>query len=326
MPKPISTFAACMICLCLMCTGMQGYAQEPIDKKVDRKVDQRVDREVDKKIDQTLDDAVQSIGNLFKKKKKVKTEDGEEVQISTEGDEIVIEDETGSEVRISYEADDAEIDPNVQPSSFIGSFTISFSESKNGKVKKDYPMSLEYFVDEYQLAFIPEDEDGEAGVMIWDRQRGTMTTKMDDDGQRIAMVIPMRGFQVTVDSKEVEQPEFNIEATGNTKEISGYLCKEYRYKSETEQGTIWMTEDFDLNWYDMFSFVGIKGQKKGNGMNSQFPVDGMMMEMRSEVPDKGIVREYKITDVSEGSVDKEIFSLDGYTVQSLGGSIFNSND
>ena len=76
--------------------------------------------------------------------------------------------------------------------------------------------------------------------------------------------------------KIAKTEETTIEATGNTKNILGYECTEYKITNTNSNGIVWVAEDAELSFPK--AFYAVK-PKKGPDQSWAANLDGLIMEM-----------------------------------------------
>ncbi|MEZ4825013.1 MAG: DUF4412 domain-containing protein [Bacteroidia bacterium] len=315
------------ICLLLMFfVGTSSvFAQINVGNKVKRKVDQRVDRKVDEAIDDALD-------NIFNKKKK------EAGEVDTDGDgnpdTEISSDENGNvtiksdESEVTISMDEEESAPvAVQPSTFIGSFTLSSSEYKSGKLKKDNPVTMNYHIDKFQFATEMEsqDEDVSEMIMIYDRQTRKSTMKMIKGDEKTAMITKIPNIKVGVSNTSVDKGTYSVTPTGKTRVIEGYNCKEYIVETDKEINHVWLTEEISMDVTSLTDFVKVKDSNGGmTDFTNVYKINGFMLESHIETKGKDETTDIFIKNLKIGSVNAGVFSTDGYTVTDMSslGSMF----
>lgn len=296
-------------------------AQINIGRKVKRKVNDRVDRKVDDAIDDALD-------GLFKKKKAEaeETAEAEDVEVTTNENGEVVIDSDGENVIVSVEEDDSE-PVEVEPVEQTGRWTMEVSEYKKGKLKKDMPARITYHIDTYKFAseIHAANEDVDEVISIYDRRDRKVTMKSVKDGEKTAFITKMPRIKVGVSKKAVQEGEFTVKPTGQSKSIEGYLCKEYKIDSSDEITYAWITEELIFDIRAMNDLVQVKDQ---NGMMTDYSnvynITGFMLEAHTEIKGKDETRDFFVRDIHVGDVDPEIFSLDGYEITDMSsmGSMF----
>ncbi|MEZ4776286.1 MAG: DUF4412 domain-containing protein [Bacteroidia bacterium] len=321
---PLKSITIVVLLLAFFAGISPASAQINVGNKVKRKVDQRVDRKVDDAIDDALD-------NIFNKKKKEAGEvdtdgDGEaDTEISSDDQGNVTIKSKESEVSISM--DEEESNEAVQPSSFIGSFTLSSSEYKNGKLKKDNPVSMTYHIDKFQFATELESQDDEVTemIMIYDRQTRKSTMKTVKGNEKTAMITKIPNIKVGVSNTSVDKENYTITPTGQTRVIEGYLCKEYIVDTEKELSHVWLTEDLNVDVTSLTDFIKVKDSNGGmTDYTNVYKIKGFLLESHTETKGKDETHDIFIKNLKIGSVDKNIFSTDGFTVTDMSslGSMF----
>ena len=108
-------------------------------------------------------------------------------------------------------------------------------------------------------------------TMVYDVERETMFSFIENGGQKMKMGVDFK----TGDSAN-EEPVFTITATGNTKTILGYNCKEYKMTGENMTATVWVTKDVDIRFP---STLYSNKKNKSNNQKWMKDLDGWAMEM-----------------------------------------------
>ncbi|RMG64584.1 MAG: DUF4412 domain-containing protein [Bacteroidetes bacterium] len=314
---PFSCLSGLLIALFVI-TGLPSLSAQSLPERVTRKVTRRAERKVERTIDNAVDEALEGIFNRRDKPQRTETEgDSTNVEVTpTESGGIRVTN-PDDEVEVTIEED---TNPSeALPSTFTGYFTMEVTESKNGKPKKDYPMSVTYHIDTYKFAFITADpEKNTQMTVIVDRQARKMTNKMDNDGERTATVLPMPRIKVGVRNQSVEEGTYTVSETGRTKNILGYDCREYRVETEAEVTLAWVAEAFNPDLQRSFDFVEVNGNRGGmTHYNNLYKLQGMVLEAHTEIKGKNETRDMFITDLVPGLVKPEVYSLDGFQVSDV---------
>jgi len=303
--------------LVLLTAIMPVMAQNPT-RRAKNRVNWRLNREVDKKVDEAVGEALEKLLTKDKKEKEAEAgaEKGEnpDVEVNESG-EMTVKGEDG-EVTLSVE--EADENEPVVASDFTGSFTMEVDEYKKGKQKKDMPVRIRYHFDAYKVAFEVLDEKSTT-TMIIDRENRKMTTKIDDGKEKTATIMPMLKIKVAIDKEEWEEMDVQVEPTGKTKTIEGYLCREYRVETEEEVTLAWMTDELGFDFSTFLDMVAIKGQAGQNAaqFGNIYGMEGMMLEAHTEVKGKEEERHTYLKNIRTGSNDPKVFSLEGYQVNDL---------
>ncbi|MEL6675362.1 MAG: DUF4412 domain-containing protein [Bacteroidota bacterium] len=295
-------------------------AAQSIRNRIKRKLNERIDRKVEEKVDEKIDDALDKILSGDSKEGTADSTRKQEVNVKVKNH--------GDEVNITIGADDT-APADVKPSEFIGYYTMEYRSYKNGKEEKDSPSTISYYMDTYRFAMKPQQPgEDEQITMIMDRGKRKMINKIiDEDGNKTAMILPMIkiGVKVNTDAQSTEQystESANVQATGRSKTIHGYLCKEYKVENEEGTTLVWITNGTDLNMAEMLSFINVQASGSGSAApsgqyNNVYSLGGFPME--SHFTDKKGKQKtsYQIKEFKKGSVPAEIFSLSGYEVQDV---------
>ena len=120
-------------------------------------------------------------------------------------------------------------------------------------------------------------------IMIFDMENKASILLMENEEAKnsFAYKLDFDGV-LDEDSISVEESNFKVEKTGNTKDILGYTCDEYFVKSEDGQGTYWITADLingsNSFWSSDSPFASSKMQEKYADHFANMP-KGNFMEM-----------------------------------------------
>lgn len=158
----------------------------------------------------------------------------------------------------------------VQPAK---SYAFNHKVEMQMKNEKDL-INIDYYLpdtgDFFGMA-INDQKNKDDFMMVYDVDREAMFTYMENGGQKMKM-----GVSFKTDDKDIETPEFIIKATGNTKTILGYDCKEYKITGENMTAIIWITKDVDIR----FPSTLYSGDKnKNNNQEWMKDLDGWAMEL-----------------------------------------------
>lgn len=233
------------------------------------------------------------------------------VQVSTNEADVTIEQTT-------------ELPTNVQPSEFIGSFDAIMQEFKKGKPTDD-AATMSYYIDSYQMAVVAKTDQDQPMHSIFDRQKGTMTLLMDDDGEKTGIVMKMPKVSVK-DKKGASNTDNNATMptkTGKTKVIDGHLCYEYLMQTnDNDLLHMWVAPDMKYNFAESMNIMQM--QQKGNqkDLYQQAGIDGTTLQMQIEDTKKEEIVQIDYRNFVVGKVDKSKFSTAGYqltNMSSMGG-------
>jgi hypothetical protein len=136
-------------------------------------------------------------------------------------------------------------------------YMVTETYDKKDVIKMDFFM---YYSANYPCVGIETktiaDEKGETtpvtAVMVMDGENKSMLMLTDVNGMKMGMIsaIPdSNDLQTQSDKKGKKSTPPTFTKTGNTREIAGYICDEYTYKSNEDKtsGKVWFTKDANLN-------------------------------------------------------------------------------
>jgi hypothetical protein len=156
------------------------------------------------------------------------------------------------------------------------SYAFSHKVEMQMKSGKDL-MDVNYYLPESGNFFCTQIKDEKIKddfFTVYDADKEAMFTYMKNDGKKVKMGIEFKISDTTDDAHGTEV--IDIKATGNTRTILGYKCKEYAMTGENMTGTIWMTKDVDIRFpSNLYS----PKQNKRNNQDWMKNIDGWAMEM-----------------------------------------------
>lgn len=107
----------------------------------------------------------------------------------------------------------------------------------------------------------------EDGFFIFDKNNHCMLILSNEDGEKSGMAIQMPADSLTnsaeyadLTDEELEGMNIYYKATGKTKKILGYKCREYMYRgAETDSidVRVWATRDIDLDYSNAYKYMGM---------------------------------------------------------------------
>jgi len=181
---------------------------------------------------------------------------------------------------------------------------------KNGK--KETPSILKSYLSKDTnytgMEFFDPKNPEAVTAMIFDVPNQALIMLMERDNQKSSFAY--KADESTIGdatdeaiAAQVEDPEFVIEKTGNTKEILGYECDEYHVKSKDGEGLYWMTEEpiggYASFWGTNSPFMSAKAQRDYASHFSNLP-KGNFMEM-TYTTSEGDKIDMKVTEINESA-------------------------
>lgn len=211
--------------------------------------------------------------------------------------------------------------------SFTG-FMVMEVTSTDKKGKSEEPVRINYLLSQEPefmgMNFQDPKKPENATTTIMDTKNEAMVMLMSSDGQKSSFAIKMdyEKVQELVDEEaeeQLENPEYKLTKTGNTKTILGYDCEEWLVVSEDGEGRYWITEK-PIDGLSIFSpqsnpMVSNKTMERYTSMFSNAP-KGSFMEMIFTDPD-GTVTDMKVIEIDTNSPKK--YSMADYPNMLSGG-------
>ncbi|MEL6924156.1 MAG: hypothetical protein AAFO94_08920 [Bacteroidota bacterium] len=164
------------------------------------------------------------------------------------------------------------------------SYTLDLQMLCEVSSRKEKPQEVLYHFSKAGGVFAFEaEEDGKKNLMVIDMEKDLMIMYLTENGKKTATALPgMMKLGMTMAKKQMEDNGTaenigSMKATGNSKEVAGYNCKEFEYMYNKEKTLSYVTEDIDFSWPEAFGDM----LKKFMPDNSDFPAEafqGMALE------------------------------------------------
>lgn len=180
--------------------------------------------------------------------------------------------------------------PTETDYSFTG-YMIMEVISTDKKGKAEDPVNIQYLLssntDFMGMIFTDPKQSGTTTTSIMDTKNQAMVILLEEKGEKSSMALKMdydkvQGMVDEEAEEQLEQPDYKITKTGNTKTILGYSCDEYLVTTEDGEGRYWVTEE-PIDGVSLFSpqtnpMVSSKTIERYSSMFSNAP-KGTFMEM-----------------------------------------------
>ncbi|OOG77051.1 DUF4412 domain-containing protein [Algoriphagus sp. A40] len=210
--------------------------------------------------------------------------------------------------------------PTETDYSFTGYMVMEVT-STDKKGKAEDPVKIQYLLSsntEFMgMAFADPKQSETTTTTIMDTKNQAMVILLEDKGEKSSMAMKldydkMQGMVDEEAEKQLEQPDYKITKTGNSKTILGYSCEEYLVTTEDGEGRYWVTEE-PIAGVSMFSpqsnpMVSSKTIERYSSMFSNAP-KGTFMEMIF-TDKEGAVTDMKVIELETDSPKK--FQMSDY--------------
>ncbi|MBD3627199.1 DUF4412 domain-containing protein [Cyclobacterium sp.] len=186
------------------------------------------------------------------------------------------------------------MDVETESSYSFSGLAVMEINSTDEKGKTQDPILFNSFLSEnpdyFGMEFIdPESKNAsEKAVIIMDHKNQATVMLMDNEDGKSSMAfsIDWQGMMDGVDLEEDETSpnteDFSFEKTGNTKDILGYTCDEYRVMSDEMEGSYWLSQSpivgMESFWSKNSPFITKKMKEENQEYFSNLP-EGNILEM-----------------------------------------------
>ena len=168
-----------------------------------------------------------------------------------------------------------------------------------------------------------ESKEKQKSLMIFDYKNWAMLILGGKSGEKSGIAMQMakdstveKPTQETQqDQKDLSEANMYYKATGRTKTIAGYNCKEYTYENTKGKGEIWATNDVA---FDYSSAYGQMGGMQTMATGGTAYGMGMVMEMHFSDKDSQAKSDLWVIEVKP--TNPQSIDLTGYQIIGMGGA------
>jgi hypothetical protein len=194
-------------------------------------------------------------------------------------------------------------------------FTHQYNmEIKVGNGKKDITEITYYLTNDYEYmgSTFNSGRKNQEFISVVDLPNNAVHTFMNLGNQKSRTSFNFNSEDADENEKNVSK--FQINSTGQTKKIVGYLCEEYQITGPQLSGKVWVTQYADISFHKAFTQLKSKKMKKVKGVDQSWlsMVDGLVLEMKMVDNSK---RKPKPITMRCTSLSKKDFSIETATYQ-----------
>lgn len=216
-----------------------------------------------------------------------------------------INDAIEEQVREQYKRDSIAGETNVSFADYIESLTkdVDLPESYDFdlavkteyKYKKDVNVGTTYFSSGKNVFGFKSEEDD--NMVVIDGEHQIMA--MYDTKENTVTAIPsmINAFTKSVAKESMKEHELiSFEKTGKSKKIKGYPCDQYVFESQSDKGKVWITEQLNYNWDELYAKTFQDMLPKANKNLYQ---KGMVLSASSKDKESGDKYVMKVIDINQ---------------------------
>lgn len=205
---------------------------------------------------------------------------------------------------------------------FLSVFTVnaqdfSFDMEMTGAKMKE-PMLMKFYSSGTKMVIKPQIAGAGGMSVLLDEATKKQYLMMDNAGQKMAMVM---NYTDQMNKATETATETKVTVTNETKTIDGYKCKKIIAESAESKSDIWLTEDFGMNYADLYKIMSASGngpQGKQNQLPAMKDVKGFPVEMVVNYKAKQETVNIRIKNISKAEISPSMFSLEGYQMMDMG--------
>jgi hypothetical protein len=270
--------------ICAFFLALSTYSQKV--EETGERAKQKSEQRLDQKIDQGIDGGLDAIEGLFSKKKK-KSNKSDEGSGNEEGNESNEEMDPGTAAMMKMMGGGTKVD--VEDSyAFENKFVLHIEQyDKKGKKTEDNEMTM-LTKDGSSIMGMITNMEGSDAEIIYDMEAYQMISLIQTEGQKIGTTMALNKEQIEQSIAEAstnEQGEMpTFVKTGNSKEISGYHCEEYKVEGleddkEDVEGYYWITTEAETNWMESMAGMSSSNPSMPSFQQMGYPEDGSVIQM-----------------------------------------------
>ena len=207
------------------------------------------------------------------------------------------------------------MDVEVSDTYKFDGYTTMVVKSVDEKGKDLDPFMMKTYISESDNAVAMEFENQDKKsnaktVLIYDMERNASIFLIDSDGKKNSMAYRYdfeamsEGVDMTDWENDLDDADFTIRKSGNSKVIHGYTCEEYIAESEDGKAIYWITDKpikgSGSFWGEGNPLMGTKAYQQQSTKLNNLP-NGHMMEMYFESHKDQSKSEIKITEINDNS-------------------------
>lgn len=291
---------------------LENKANEKIDKSINSAVDKPVDKTEEKVKESVKSDKSKSNSSSSSSTNSGTSQNGGNSGYN-EADIAKMMEMMNSEVKVSDFPDQ----PNVQPSTFIGSFDMIIEDYKsNGSLKET--STIKWYVDKYELVMIPEMKDAEGSKVIMNRKKGIMVVLT---GGNTGMIMKMTDIGDLVENSDYVQDDIDdvkVQVFKNVTEmIDGHKCYKVVVTDEDTESTAWVAENFGVRMDQLFGYMGMQSKGESKYEEKFGHIDGFALKVTSLDKESGKKTVMMTKNVNKGAIPSGMTSTDGYKLMQM---------
>lgn len=195
--------------------------------------------------------------------------------------------------------------------SFNKSVTMELSTNSNASGNSTMVYLMRYQDDNSCVGMTPLNIDGKGpevdATTVVDFNQMKMVTFMETESSKMATIYPIREDQITK-GKALAEESPTFKETGVTKEVLGYLCKEYKITSTELKGTVWLAPEIEINLTKSFGALGLQFELGDQGPEND--PRGFIMEF--EISNKTTKSSTNMKVINVELNNSHTLSTDGY--------------
>lgn len=180
---------------------------------------------------------------------------------------------------------------------FVGKVSFLMSSGK------DKPVVLHQ---SYKSTAMRTDMEGMPGGMIMDFTKKEMIILMNEE--KMYMVHAIKPDDLPKETKEKLAPTADVEATGKTEKILGYLCNQFLVKDGKNTTELWVAEDLGM-------FAGMGGQGGGGMFGNKKGNSEMAAKWEQVLKGKG---GFPLRVITRNAAGKETFKMEATKIEKGG--------
>lgn len=172
-----------------------------------------------------------------------------------------------------------------------------------------------------------ESGQSQKSLMIFDYKNLAMLILSEKDGEKSGMAMPIDSSQAqtgtdaetqqteTAEQEDLSNYNMYYKATGRTKNIAGYNCKEYTYENPEGKAEIWATNDIKYDYSNAYGQMGGLQALATGGAGAYLM--GTVLEMHFKDSDSNARSDLFVKEINTNT--SKSFNISDYQIIGIGG-------
>lgn len=273
-----------IVSFCLSITLSAQFIPSRVRSSIQRSVEKKVEKEVEKKVVESIDEGTNEINEGNENE----SSDGSKGKTRSSS----LDDAIANRMMANMGMNNVKYEQSYAYTSKISMYieTTVYNNDEKEVSTGHFNTYFDPSTLNYAVEILSDDKnDNDVGLIIFDKPNAVLLILSEENGEKSGMAMQMSvdsastekqtevADQEELTDEQIDMMNLYYKATGRTKNILGYKCREYKgVRSDSVEVEIWATRDIKIDYSNAYSYMGL-GMLGGYGMDSY--LIGTTMEM-----------------------------------------------